>query len=112
MKGNAKDYVSTAQQFFTAYDQSVRLYDQFASFSDSEIGGRVRGKRLADARTGDWHPAGSRSEGARAENRQLALADSGAGARERRLEDGPARLVIPVVWSGPAVEVKFGPPSE
>jgi len=92
MKGNAKDYVSTAQQFFTAYDQSVRLYDQFASFSDSEIGGRVRGKRLADARTGDWNPAGSRGKATGAENRQPALPEPGARTCECRVEDKPARL--------------------
>jgi len=72
--------------------QSVRLDDQFASFSDSEIGGRVRGKRLANAGAGYWNPASSRGEGARTENRQMALAEPGAGPRECRFKGRPARL--------------------
>jgi hypothetical protein len=49
-------------------------------------------KRLADARTGDWNPAGSRGKAAGAENRQLALPEPGARTCECRVEDKPARL--------------------
>jgi integrase len=62
--------------------QPVHLYDQFASFSHPKIGGRVRGEWLANARTGDWNPSGSRGEETRTQNRQLALAEASGGTRE------------------------------
>jgi hypothetical protein len=52
----------------------------------------VRGKRLADARTGDWNPEGLRGKAAGAENRRLALPEPGARTCECRVEDKPAGL--------------------